>query len=130
MSRPVSWAILSPAGEISKGSGFRPPPGWFSEVRACLGLALLVQGYPPVYAVRPTCSNDVDRVVYAGGADQEQQRFWGVKPEPGSEVWFFPDARMIGFGRDTNEVQRLVLAFQGKLEAERVAGGPDQRGHA
>ena len=114
---------MLPDGTVNQGGGREPPPGWFNQVRACLGLALLIDGYPPIYAVRPVCSNDVDR----GVGSSLVLRFWGVKPEPGSQVWFFPDASAIGFGRDTNEVQRLVLAFQGKLDPEKVAGGPDQR---
>lgn len=124
MSRAVTWSVMAPDGTIKQSWGTEPPAGWFNDVRACLGLALLFEGYPPVYAVRPVCSNDVDR---GFSVRDPVIRFWGIKPEPGSQVWFFPDASMIGFGRDTNEVQRLALAFRGKLKAEKVAGGPDQR---
>lgn len=128
MSQVVTWSILGQDGSVTKGSGTRPPDGWFNEVRACIGLGLRVLGHPPIYAVRPTCSHDVDRGLTRGGADYELERFWGVQPEPGSTVWFFPGGDMVGFGRDTNEVGRLLLAFQGKLKASEVAGGPDQRG--
>ncbi len=125
---PVTWSILFPTGEIKQGRGLVPPPGWFNDVKDSLGVALLFAGYPPVYAIRPTCSNDVDRVVFADGGQAEAARFWGVQPEPGSSAWFYPNAKVLGLGRDTSEVERLIACFQGKLEAERVAGGPDQRG--
>ena len=124
---PVTWSLLFPDGRLKQDTGYDPPDGWFNDVRACLGLALLFPGYPPLYAVRPRCSNDVDLTVFGDGS-RKTRRLWGVKPEPGSEVWFYPDARMIGMGRDTNEVERLVLAFQGKLRVEEVARAPDQRG--
>ena len=127
MSQVVRWAILMQDGSITKGAGTKPPPGWFNDVRRCVGLALRQLGVPPIYAVRPVCSHDVDKGITSAGAQVELERVWGVKPEPGSQVWFFPGGRMIGVGRDTNEVERLVFAFQGKVEAGEVASGPDQR---
>ena len=128
MSQVVHWSILMPDGSITKGAGTKPPPGWFNEVRRCVGLGLLILGHPPVYAVRPVCSHDVDQGLTGAGAQVELDRVWGVKPEPGSQVWLFTGGKMIGLGRDTNEVARLVLAFQGKVDAREVARGPDQRG--
>lgn len=127
-SQVVLWAILAPDGTVTKGRGTRPPDGWFNDVRASVGVALHVLGHPPIYAVRPTCSNEVDKGVTGAFECVELDRTWGVIPEPGAQVWFFPGGAMVGIGRDTNEVQRLVAAFQGKLEASKVAHGPDQRG--
>lgn len=123
----ATWSILFADGTIKQGRAALPPAGWFKDVRACVGLALLLPGYPPIYAVRPVCSNDVDKGLCASGGQVELARFWGVTPEPGSQVWFFPDASMIGLGRDTTEVQRLAIAFRGKVDPGKVACGPDQR---
>ena len=130
MSARVSWCLLAQDGSKEKGSGTKPPAGWFDKVGVCVGLAILIPGFPPVYAVRPRCSNDVDRGLFDDGTERELARFWGIAPEPGSQVWFFPGGGLVGFGQDTNEVQRLVLAFQGKLKASEVARGPDQRGRS
>ena len=126
-SQVALWALLMPDGSIVKGKGTKPPAGWFNDVRRCVGLALRVLGHPPLYAVRPVCSHDVDQGVTGSGEHVELDRVWGVKPEPGSQVWLFTGGEKIGLGRDTNEVERLVLAFQGKVKAGEVARGPDQR---
>jgi hypothetical protein len=125
----ATWSILFADGSVKKGRGIKPPPGWFNDVKRCVGLALKLTGNIPVFAVRPVCSNDVDRKVGSCGGT-ETARYWGLKPEPGSQVWIFPRGDLLGLGRDVCEVERLVLAFQGKVKAEKVAGGPDQRGQS
>lgn len=128
MRQVVSWALLFPSGEVKKGQGDRPPSGWHTEVRFATGLALLHPGLPPVYVVHPVSCNDVDIAVTTAGV--VETRWWGAEPGPGQRLWLWHDGSMIGVGHDTSEVQRLVLAFQGKLPPGKVAHGPDQRDRA
>ena len=130
MNGVVAWALLAPDGTTEQGRGKRPPPGWFTRAACCFGAALQFPGYPPVFVVRPRFSCDVEAALCGDGLTRELARWWGITPEPGSQIWFGPDASMIGIGRDTNEVQRLVAAIQGKLEPEKVSYGHDQRGSA
>lgn len=130
MTPVVSWALLARDGTTEKGRGPKPPEGWFDRAACSLGAAIQFPGCPPVYAVRPRFSCDVECGLRGDGQTQELARWWGIKPEPGAQVWFGADGSMIGIGRDTTEVQRLVAALQGKLDPEKVSRGHDQRGQS